>query len=318
MKIFDYSPKNLRNDFLPNLLSEWLRAYETDGIFKFKLDDQVPTKYLDGKYSFILQKNSKRYSEKRPTDIKKSTFISPPFDPSKFNFTKISPNEHLIKLVNLDEPDDYENLIIVNNSPIEIGHSLICPKFNERKNQILDEYSIKLACHILDLTFSNNFLIGFNSIGAYASVNNLHLHLYDIRENSEFKIKHKYLFPIQNVKSAKLIKEGLWFVDFDDYYRPCFSIEFSDYETIEKFAQKVFLITDYLNKNDIPHNVVFVKSDSFKDSKITIKSFIWPKIISHDIPQNEKNLCYAITEMSGHFISPFDDDYENLDEDFIV
>ena len=93
MKNFEFKSENLRKDFLSVLLSEWQRAYDTQGLFKYKLEAETPTKYLDGQYSFILQKNSKRYTEKRPSEIKKSTSISPAFDPLKFNFTKISPNE---------------------------------------------------------------------------------------------------------------------------------------------------------------------------------------------------------------------------------
>lgn len=37
-----------------------------------------------------------------------------------------------------------------------------------------------------------------------------------------------------------------------------------------------------------------------------------------EIPGNEKNLCFAITELSGHFILPLDADYDTVDEEFII
>ncbi|RNA26116.1 GDP-D-glucose phosphorylase 1 [Brachionus plicatilis] len=329
MKIFEYSLKNLRHDFELILLDEWSKAYAFEGLFKFKLETEVPTKYLAGDYSFVVQKNSRRYSEKRPTDIQKSSSIKPPFDEKKFNFTKISPQEILLKLINIDETERSDNLIIINNSPIEIGHCLICPKYNEKKNQVLDEYSIKLACHILKLIFSSNFLIGFNSISAYASVNHLHMHLYDLKQTCEFKINKKYLFPIQNCEKPQFYKNKIWFIDFNCYYRACFCVELGAFESPEQFSHKVFSIVNFLSQNDIPHNAVFVKSKSFADQNETIKCFIWPKMASSgcvvnlnicfkDIPPNEKNLCFAITELSGHFILPFDKDFGSINEEFII
>lgn len=93
MKIFEYSLTKPRNDFESILLEEWTRAYETKDLFKFKLESTVPTKYLPGRFSFIVQKNSRRYTQKRPTEIKQCSSIKPAFDDTKFNFTKISPQE---------------------------------------------------------------------------------------------------------------------------------------------------------------------------------------------------------------------------------
>ena len=187
----------------------------------------------------------------------------------------------MIKLINIDEIEKNENLIIINNSPIEIGHCLICPKYNEMKNQVLDEYSIKLSCQILKLIDSKNFLIGFNSIAAYASVNHLHLHLYSLKETNEFTINQEYLFPIQNCQKPQIYKNKIWFVDYKCYYRPCFCVELDDFQTIELFANKVFLIVNFFSQNDVPHNAVFVKSKSFINLNETIKCFIWPKIATY-------------------------------------
>lgn len=81
----------IRSNFDNRLLSEWTEAME-NGIFKFKIDANIPTRYLPGKYTFLAQMNSKRYTEKRQTDLKKVS-LNLPFDMNKFNFTKISQNE---------------------------------------------------------------------------------------------------------------------------------------------------------------------------------------------------------------------------------
>ena len=84
----------MRSDFDCQLLSEWTEAMEK-GMFKFKIDENMPTKYLLGKYSFLAQVNALRYTEKRQTDLKKAS-LNLPFDMNKFNFTKINQNEVFI------------------------------------------------------------------------------------------------------------------------------------------------------------------------------------------------------------------------------
>jgi len=73
------------------LLSEWRNSME-NGSFKYKLDENLPTKYLPGKFAFLVQVNVMRYIGKRPSEIRDCS-LNQPFDPNKFNFTKISPNE---------------------------------------------------------------------------------------------------------------------------------------------------------------------------------------------------------------------------------
>jgi hypothetical protein len=73
------------------LLCEW-RTLMQNGTFKYKLDENLPTKYLPGKFAFLVQSNVMRYIGKRPSEIKDCS-LDQPFDSNKFNFTKISPKE---------------------------------------------------------------------------------------------------------------------------------------------------------------------------------------------------------------------------------
>lgn len=47
-----------------------------------------PTKVVPGLYGFVAQLNEGRYSKKRPTEFRVDQVVQP-FDPSKFNFTKV-------------------------------------------------------------------------------------------------------------------------------------------------------------------------------------------------------------------------------------
>ena len=65
--------------------------------------------------------NSKRYTEKRPTEFKIMN-LNEPFNQKIFNFNKINQNEILLSLFKENEFSDSvenQNLIIINNSPID-------------------------------------------------------------------------------------------------------------------------------------------------------------------------------------------------------
>lgn len=47
-----------------------------------------PTKVVPGLYGFVAQLNEGRYSKKRPTEFRVDQVVQP-FDPNKFNFTKV-------------------------------------------------------------------------------------------------------------------------------------------------------------------------------------------------------------------------------------
>lgn len=71
---------------------------------------------------------------------------------------------------------------LINNSPLTKYHSLICPNVTENLPQILTLNSIRFATDVIMGINDRNYRIGFNSLGAFASVNHLHFHLIWIEE----------------------------------------------------------------------------------------------------------------------------------------
>ena len=49
--------------------------------------------------------------------------VKQPFDPEKFNFTKVEPDKELVF-----ETQQTEDICIINVSPIEFGHCLFLPQ----------------------------------------------------------------------------------------------------------------------------------------------------------------------------------------------
>lgn len=143
-----------------------------------------------------MQLNIERSTKRRqPQQI---SSIVQPFDANTFNFNKVNESEILIKcnyrLHNQHETDGIITFLI-NNSPLTKYHSLICPNLNGNLSQILTKQSICLAIDVLQSFNDKYYRIGYNSLGAFASVNHLHLHLMYIETD---------LF-IENVVSTQLL-----------------------------------------------------------------------------------------------------------------
>lgn len=72
---------------------------------------------------------------------------------------------------------------IINNSPLTKYHILIVENLNLCQPQIITEDCIKIALNIMSSTDDKSIRIGYNSPGALASVNHLHLHLLSIEHD---------------------------------------------------------------------------------------------------------------------------------------
>lgn len=66
------------------------------------------------------------------------------------------------------------NLVLINVSPIEYGHVLLCPRVLDCLPQNLDPSTARLALHFALEVGSPYLRVGFNSLGAFATINHLH------------------------------------------------------------------------------------------------------------------------------------------------
>lgn len=113
------------------------------------------------------------------------TSIHQPFDENTFNFNQVLPCEILFHCLDHINENTKQNKItfLINNSPLTKYHSLICPNVSENIPQILTLNSIRYVTDMILGFDDRNYRIGFNSLGAFASVNHLHFHLIHIEEN---------------------------------------------------------------------------------------------------------------------------------------
>ena len=94
--------------------------------------------------------------------------------PPGFNFTRVQAGEVLARL---DETDD---VLLFNVSPMFLCHSLYVPWVSERRPQVLTAAALWRALRFLAGVAGSNGdcrpRMVYNSLGAFASVNHLHLH----------------------------------------------------------------------------------------------------------------------------------------------
>lgn len=99
--------------------------------------------------------------------------ITPSFNENEFNFNKIDENEVLL----VKEISGVPVLFLINNSPLTKYHLLIVPDVKAKSPQIMTLKCLELGLQIMRSTEDRTIKLGYNSPGALASVNHLHLHL---------------------------------------------------------------------------------------------------------------------------------------------
>lgn len=125
----------------------------------------------------IFQLNVERQTLRRPAMI--ITSLVPDSIETKFNFNKVKSEEILFEVIDRSSEHSNECFIsfLINNSPLTKYHSLICPNVRKNWPQVLTLDAIKCAANVMFGFNDRNYRILYNSPGAFASVNHLHLHL---------------------------------------------------------------------------------------------------------------------------------------------
>jgi GDP-D-glucose phosphorylase len=105
--------------------------------------------------------------------------ITPKFNVDEFNFNKIDPREALAVF----EFNGFPVLFLINNSPLTKYHLLIVPEVETNQPQIMTQNCLELGLSIMKATNDRAIRLGYNSPGALASVNHLHLHLIHVERD---------------------------------------------------------------------------------------------------------------------------------------
>lgn len=157
----------------------------------------------------------------------------------------------------------------------------------------------------------------------------------------------EFAFPIQNVFVAHRLASKLWFISEEFYYTPALALQLCDFQNnIEEFSRsvfrgirfdfsgllflcvklffsrKIYVVISYLIANTQTYTLAIIKSrqltypcdnmnsDSISQ-KFTIRAVIYLRKPRDLIPDNERNIIFALSELCGQFLVPGYNFYTN-------
>lgn len=297
------------------LLALWEDCAE-QGLFRYDVT-ACPTKVLPGMYGFIAQLNEGRATKKRATEFRVDQ-VCQPFEEGKFNFKKAYMREVLLQfepstdgkphLLDSAKANSSPNLVFINVSPIEYGHVLLVPKVLDNLPQLVDPATILLALRFALEADNPYFRIGYNSLGAYATINHLHFQAYYLA--APYPCERA---PTMLLKGLKRKRNNVQLSRLVNYPVNGFVVEVGD--SLEEMAEVVGQACVRMQQKNIPHNLIISDSGS--------RVFIFPQCYAEKQAQNlvpEEMLGTGVNpaafEIAGHMVLKRKEDYDNFTQDF--
>jgi len=224
-----------------------------------------------------VQYNQLRTLKPRRNAVEKTESIYKKFDKNSFNFNKPFLKQERFKKCKCSGMDVS---LFYNKFPFVPYHTLLVPEQEENHPQFLKRKFHYYACDLMKTV--KGFAIGYNSIGAYASVNHLHFQLFIESE------KMPVCNPIWKHNGGKR-----------EYPAKCFVFE-------SKVASWKFI--SELHSNNIPYNILYTKE----------KTYIFPVNFQKMHKNTIFPLGFAWIELSGSFINVTKKDYDKITEKQIL
>ena len=290
------------------LLAKWEEA-SSRGLFRYDVT-ACPTRMLDGVYGFIAQLNEGRATKKRLTECPADAVVQP-WDDSKFNFGKAAPQEVLFQF----EPSlpgsrrrgaagsggpayseagpvaPSPSLVVINVSPIEYGHVLLVPRALSRLPQQLSAETLRLAFAFAAEADNPYFRVGYNSMGAFATINHLHFQGYYLAAP----------FPIERAPTAAL--PGSWagvrVCRVTAYPLACLALEAG--ASLAEMARVLAAACEALQAANVPFNLLICDRGA--------RVFLMPQrfaaaLRAGEVPEQElaSGINPAAFELAGHLL----------------
>ncbi|KAJ6811063.1 GDP-L-galactose phosphorylase 1-like [Iris pallida] len=311
------TPHGPQSDFFLNtvLLGQWENRMSR-GLFRYDVT-ACETKVIPGNHGFIAQLNEGRHLKKRPTEFRVDRVLQP-FDRTKFNFTKVGQEEvlfrfeagggslsHYFESAPIKETNP-PSVVAINVSPIEYGHVLLIPRVLECLPQRIDPDSFLLALNMAAEAGSPYFRLGYNSLGAFATINHLHFQAYYL----------SVPFPIEKAPTERIpvkcqSENGVKVSRLLNY--PVRGLVYEGGNSVQDLSDMVVGACIWLQENNVPFNVLI--SDSGR------KIFLLPQCyaekqalgeVSQELLDTQVNP--AVWEISGHMVLKRRKDYEEASE----
>jgi GDP-L-galactose phosphorylase len=306
------------------LLAKWETCFAL-GLFRYDVT-ACPTRLLGGVYGFVAQLNEGRAHMKRPSQVALDAVLQP-FDPAKFNFTKADASEVLFQF-QPTQPGrrgkakrlggggysdaaplaEDPNLVLINVSPIEYGHVLLVPRTLSLLPQRLSAELVLQALQFCCEADNPYFRVGYNSLGAYATVNHCHFQAYYL--NAPFPMERAPTAPLHG-RHASLGFKGVNLGVLKKY--PLHALVFECTSRLADMATAVGAAVEALQARNVPFNVLVVDRGA--------RCFVVPqrfaaRVAAGLVPPDllETGINPAVFECAGHLLFKRRCDYDEASQ----
>lgn len=164
-----------------------------------------------------------------------------------------------VQFVEIGDNEDHWNseiahFALVNLAPLMQGHMLFVPDLKSLQPQKMTKAFLRYAMNISHAMERNDFALGFNSAGAWSSVNHFHLHGYFFLQTDSGN------FPIVAQSRELLFCAGGAIVKhLPNWKASCYVIEpESDTKNAVDVLQISWYLLEILQSREIPHNLIIV------------------------------------------------------------
>ncbi|XP_032302826.1 GDP-D-glucose phosphorylase 1 [Coturnix japonica] len=287
-------PSTALSRFDRALLEAW-QEREERGLFRYRLREP-PTRVLPGPMRLLAQLNVQRATlRRRPQEVRS---VTEPFSARHFNFTQIQPGELLLRLrrgtsTHGDRAAPAELLVAINVSPLLRGHVLLLPEPGLFLPQRLTPELLLAGLQLVLLSARPGFRVGFNSLGASASVNHLHLHGLDL--------PHPLLVESAPAEPLRDRLHVLWRVPAPAllFYTPGAGLD-----ALDALARDACRVSERLLALGLAYNV-FVTRGAPPDGSAGpgpgsgLRLLLWPRRPNFEPEADDAVLAVALCELAG-------------------
>ncbi|KAM3334260.1 hypothetical protein ACQJBY_028979 [Aegilops geniculata] len=298
--------------FLRKLFKEW-DDRNARGLFHHDITT-CEAKVLPGEHNFVATLIEGRDQKKRPTEFGMNQVLQP-FHSEKFNFTKVKPEEVIFRFQETESDfaqyfdgapptvSASPSSILINVSPIGYCHVLLIPRVQECLPQRVDQESFLLAMYVAREARNPFCRVGYNSLGAFATINHLHFQAYYL----------KVQYPVEKAPTEKItvIRNGVSISQLVQY--PVSGFVFEGGASLEDLSQVVSDACIFLQENNRPFNVLI--SESGKRVFLLLQCYA-EKQASGKASQEflDMGINPAVWELSGHLVLKRRKDYDEASE----
>ncbi|XP_021737084.1 GDP-L-galactose phosphorylase 1-like [Chenopodium quinoa] len=301
------------------LLGQWEDRMRK-GLFRYNVT-KCETKIITGRYGFIAQLNEGRHLKKRPTEFRIDQVLQP-FDANKFNFTKVGQEEALFRFepsndhithyfpsAPVTSESDSPNIVAINVSPIEYGHVLLIPRIFDCLPQMIDHASFLAALYFAKEAADPFFRVGYNSLGAFATINHLHFQAYYLQV--PFPAEKA---PTQLISEAQdITRNGVVISQVLKY--PVRGFVFEGGNTLQELSDAVANSCIRLQSINVPFNILI--SGCGKRILLFPQCYAEKQALGQVSPEVlDTQVNPAVWEISGHMVLKRREDFDKASEEY--